>query len=165
MQTKSIVQSSANVIRIVNLQQGDLYKRFDDSSYSKQTFYGIVQNIYNDGEKTFIESVEYKTNYGDIEASIYVIRGDADVSIFPATLEEVETEFARCEQNTVKKIKEKEEEIIKLNKVLQTTKDLVSGQLQAKLQQATFKTVTQAEYNEKVRATEQRKLEAESSDF
>ena len=32
MQTKNIVQASANVIRITNLHQGDIYKRFDNSS-------------------------------------------------------------------------------------------------------------------------------------
>jgi hypothetical protein len=68
-----------------------LYKRFDDSSYSKDVKFGIVKSVYNDGEKTYVEAVEYKKSYKDPEASIYIIRGDNDVSIFPASLEETPT--------------------------------------------------------------------------
>lgn len=66
MQTKNIVQASANVIRIVNLQKGDIYKRFDDSSYTRDVKYGIVRNVYNNGENTYIEAVEYKKSYREM---------------------------------------------------------------------------------------------------
>lgn len=159
MQTKNIVQASANVIRIINLKQGDIYKRFDDSSYSKDVKYGIVKNIYNDGEKTFIEAVEYKKSYSDLEASIYVIRGDNDVSIFPATLEEIKDEFQTSLTGIEKKIQDKKEEIAKLEGALETTKQLVSGELQLKLQAPTFKEITQSEYNQKIRERDQMVLE------
>lgn len=155
MQTKSIVQTSANVIRITNLGIGDLYKRFDDSSYSRSTYYGIVRNIYNDGEKTYVEATEYKYSYGDISAELYVIRGDLDVSIFPANIEEIEKEFANAKSSLAKKINEKHEEIAKLEKALSTTEALLSGTLQAELRTPIFKEMTQAEYNEILRQREQ----------
>jgi hypothetical protein len=158
MQTKQIVQASANVIRITNLAQGDIYKRFDDSSYSKDVKYGIVKNIYNDGEKTYVEAVEYKKSYNDLEASVYIIRGDNDVSIFPATLEEIEMEFSDAQKGIERKIQEKQEEIRKLTGALETTQMLISGELQKKLQTPTFKEMAQAEFNQK-------KLAAETSGF
>lgn len=154
MQTRNIVQASANVIRITNLVQGDIYKRFDDSSYSKDVKFGIVKNVYNDGEKTYVEAVEYKKSYRELEASIYVIRGDNDVSIFPATLEEIQAEFGDALTGIKKNIDDKKEELRKLEAALITTEQLVSGELQLKLQTPTFREVTQAEYNQKVRERE-----------
>lgn len=161
MQTKNIVQASANVVRITNLQQGDIYKRFDDSGYSRTTMYGVVKAIYNDGEKTFVEAVEYKKSYRDLEASLYVMRGDNDVSIFPATLEEIQEEFDSAEKGIEQAISDKREEILKLEKALDTTKQLISGELQKQLQQPVFKEMTQAEYNAKIRERERQALELE----
>jgi hypothetical protein len=155
MQTKNIVQASANVVRITNLSQGDIYKRFDDSSYSKSTYFGIVKAIYNDGEKTYVESVEYKKSYRDLEASIYVMRGDNDVSIFPATIEEIQDEFGDSLKGIEKAIVDKNEELRKLESALETTKALISGELQKKMQTPMFKEFTQAEFNLKLREREQ----------
>lgn len=147
MQTKQIVQASANVIRITNLERGDIYKRFDDTSYSKDVKYGIVRAIYNDGEKTYVEAVEYKKSYQDLEASLYIIRGDNDVSIFPATIEEIQEEFETAAIGIGNAIEGKKEEIRKLEKALDTTNKLVSGELQKELKTPTFKEMTQVEYN------------------
>lgn len=159
MQTKNIVQALANVIRITNLAQGDIYKRFDDSTYSKSIYYVIVKAIYNYGEKTYVEAVEYKKSYSDLEASIYVIRGDNDVSIFPANLDEIKDEFESCAKNIEKKISEKREELQKLEGALDTTEKLISGELQKTLQTPVFKEFTQAEFNQKMRDREALVLE------
>lgn len=159
MQTKNIVQASAKVVRITNLNCGDIYKRFEDSTFSKETKYGIVKAIYNDGEKTYVEAVEYKKSYRDLEASIYVMRGDNDVAIFPATLEEIKEEFSAAKEGIEKSIINKREEIAKLEQALDTTTQLISGELQKNLQEPTFKEMTQAEYNQKIREREQRAIE------
>lgn len=138
---------------------GDIYKRFDDSSYSKDVKYGIVKNVYNDGEKTYVEAVEYKKSYRDLDASIYVIRGDNDVSIFPATIDEIKEEFGTALTGIKDAIEAKREEIKKLEIALETTEQLVSGELQAKLQTPTFKEFTQAEFNQKLREREALSLE------
>lgn len=165
MQTKSIVQTSANVIRITNLVRGDIYKRFDTSSYSDKVVYGVVEGIYNNGDKTFIQAVEYKYSYSAIEANLKVIDGDADVSIFPATLEDIKEEFSRCEENTKRQIEDKREELVKLTKALETTQKLVSGELQKELQSPEYKELTQTEFNLKKKEQEMKKLEASNEDF
>jgi hypothetical protein len=149
MQTKQIVQASANVIRITNLQVGDIYKRFDDSSYSKTVKFGIVRGVYNDGTKTFVESVEYTKSYRSIEAEIYIIRGDNDVAIFPATLEEIQEEFGNAERSIKESIEDKREELAKLEQALLTTQQLITGELQQSLQTPAFKEMSQAKFNAK----------------
>ena len=165
MQTKQIVQASANVIRIVNLSKGDLYKRFEDSSYSDKLRYGVVRNIYNDGETTFVESTEYEYKYGEVKANLYIMRGDKDVSIFPATLEELQFEFEGAESRIKEDIQNKKKELAEKEQALIVTQKLISGELQKQIQSAEFKEMTQAEYNEKIRIQEAKKLEATSVSF
>lgn len=165
MKTQQIVQASANVIRIVQLKKGDLYKRFDDSSYSDKMKYGIVRNIYNDGEVTYVESTEYEYSFGDLKASLYIMRGDKDVSIFPASLDELEIEFENAETHIESEIKKKEKEIEEKRKALATTRMLISGELQKQIQSVEFKEMTQSEFNEKKMIAEQKKLQVSDSDF
>ena len=149
MQTKQIIQQSANVIRIIKLSKGDIYKRYDTNSYSDKILFGVVQDVKNDGENTFIEAVEYKYSYSELEADIKVFSGDSDVSIFPATLDEIKEKFESCVRNTQRNIEGKQEEIAKLEKALDTTKKLVSGELTKELKTPEFKELPQNEYNAK----------------
>ena len=65
---KSLVQTSAEVITIVNLKKGDVYSRLDsgDSGYPAQMVYGIVTGVHNNGTDTVFTSVEYgKQRYSE----------------------------------------------------------------------------------------------------
>jgi hypothetical protein len=146
MQTKSIIQTSANVIRITNLKKGDVYKRIDDSSYSDKVRYGVVVNLYNNGEKTYLEALEYKVGFGDITAERAVISGEMDVAIFPATAAEVEEHFSSALRGIEKKISDKREEILKLESTLTHGKEFVSGEMAQKLTEPQFKEMSQREY-------------------
>lgn len=148
MQTKNIIQTSANVIRITNLKAGDLYKRVDDSSYSTSIKYGIVKAILNNGEKTFIEAIEYTKSYSTIKAEMAIISGEKDIAIFPATIDEIKDEFNGLEANLLKEIETKEKEIEEKKKCIAETRMLLSGELVNTIQSAEFKELTQGQYNE-----------------
>lgn len=165
MQTKSIIQTSANVIRITNLVRGDIYKRFDEKSYSDKVVYGVVEGVYNNGEQTYIQAVEYKYSYSTLEANIKVIAGTDEVAIFPATLEDIQEEFSRCEERTKEEIEKKKKELASLEKALEQTQKLVSGELQKELHQTEYKELTQAEFNLKKREIEERKAITEDINF
>ena len=147
MQTKSLIQSSANVIRVINLKAGDIYKRYSDSSYDTSCFYGIVKRINNNGEKTFIESIEYKKSYNSISADFKVWGGDKEVDIFPTTLDEIQEEFGNVITMLEKEIEDKKKEIENKKKCIAETQLLLSGELSDKLQTAEFKEMTQGAYN------------------
>lgn len=159
MQTKSIVQASANVIRIVNLKQGDIYKRYEESSYGNDSVhYGIVNSINNNGDETFIEATEFKVSYSRMEATMKVFSGKKDIAIFPASVDDLQEDFGRCLANTRDEITKKKEEIIGLEKALVTTERLLSGEMQRELSTPDFKEMPQQEFNQK-------KLEAKASEF
>lgn len=156
MNTKNLVQTTANVIRIVNLKKGDIYKRYEDGNYSSGIYYGLVKDIKNNGEQIFIESVEYRKSYSSIDADLKIYSGDKDLNIFPATLDEVQEEFGSVIEKLSKEIKDKEEEILKKQKCIEDTKKLLSGELSQMIQSAEYKEMTQVEFN-------QRKLELQQT--
>lgn len=149
MQTQSIVQSSANVIRIVNLKVGDIYKRYSDSSYDSSFYFGIVKSIDNNGEKTFIHALEYKKSYNTISASIYIIRGDKDVDIFPATLEDFKDEFKSTIDSIEKEIEKLEKQIVEKKEIIKDTQDLIHGTFCTVLTTPEFRELPRQEYNQK----------------
>lgn len=156
MNTKNLVQTTVNVIRIVNLKKGDIYKRYEDSTYSSGVYYGLVKDIKNNGEEVFIEAVEYKKSYSEISADLKVYSGDKDLSIFPATLDEVKEEFSSVVIKLKEEIENKKEEIKNKEKCIEDTNKLLSGELSKMIQSADFKEMTQAEFN-------QRKIELANS--
>jgi len=149
MQTKQIVQASANVIRITNIQKGNLYKRFDESG--DYTYFGIVTDVLNDGNNTIITSTEYRKSWGDMNVENKVIRGEKDFIIFPAVLEDFELEFQDVISKKEREIQNKKEEIIKAEKTIEITRKLLSGELQKELSTPEFKEMTQVEFNEKLK--------------
>lgn len=128
------------------MKRGDVYKRIDDTSYSDKVRFGVVVHLYNNGEKTYIEAIEYKVGYGDIDAERKVISGDADVSIFPATVGEVEEHFVNALNSIERKIVEKRDETARLERTLEMAKEFVSGELTKKLTEPEFEEMTQREY-------------------
>lgn len=157
MQTKSIVQASANVIRIVNLKQGDIYKRYEEASYgSDKVHYGIVNSINNNGDETFIEATEFSVSYSKMEAQMKIFSGKKDIAIFPASVDDLQEDFGRCLTSTKEEIAKKKEEILGLERALATTERLVSGEMQRELSTPDFREMPQQEFN-------QRKLESESN--
>lgn len=90
MQTKQIIQTSANVIRITTITKGNVYKRFDDN-YS---WFGVVKGVFNDGINTIVEATEYRSGWSGIEVKEQIIKGDKDYVIFPASLDDFKSEFS-----------------------------------------------------------------------
>jgi len=149
MQTKQIIQASANVIRITKLSKGNIYKRFDDYDY---TYYGVVTDVLNDGTNTIITSIEYKKSYSDISVSQKVIKGEKDFIIFPATIDELQMEFQDVIDSKNKEIETKYKEIEISKKLIEHTEKLLNGELQKELTTPEFKELTQVDYNERLEA-------------
>lgn len=151
MQTKQAIQTSANVVRITSISAGDVYKRFDES-YDDRTYFGVVKNVFNDGDKTIIESTEYCYKYGGVSIEHKVLRGEKDYILFPATPEEMNLDF---ESAIKSKVKENDEALnkIRLNeKMISELKELITGNTQKKLKAMSFKELTQNEYNDRLQA-------------
>lgn len=146
MQVKQAIQTSANVIRITNIRPGDVYKRFDES-YDDRTYYGIVKNVHNDGEKTIIESTEYHYSYYSLDVQHKVLRGEKDYILFPSTPEEFNFELTEARKRKQKEIEAAEETIAKNKKLIIDIDALISGETQQKLQAMDYKELTQSQFN------------------
>lgn len=149
MQTKQIVQASANVIRITNIQKGNLYKRFEESG--DYTYFGVVTDVLNDGSNTIITATEYRKSWGDMNVENKVIRGEKEFVIFPATIEDFQMEFKDVISKKQREIECHKEEIVKAEKTIEITQKLLSGELQKELSTPAFKEFTQDEFNQKIK--------------
>lgn len=151
MLTKQAIQTSAQVIRITQVSAGDVYKRFD-KSYDDRVYFGIVRNVHNDGENTIIEATEYCKKYSDLEVSHKVLKGDTDYILFPATPEELNLELEGARKSKVRAIEEAEEEIAKNRKLITELDGIISGETLKGLKSASYKELSQGEYNQKKEA-------------
>lgn len=150
MNTKNIIQASANVIRITQVKVGDIYKRFDkDYDY---TYFGIVKAVWNDGVNAIIESIEYRYSYSTITVEYKTLKGEKDYIIFPATLDELEKEFSSCISKKRKEIEDYQDKILIAGKLIVDTQKLLSGEMQKELNPIAFKQMTQDEFNQQVKA-------------
>lgn len=150
MKTQNIIQSSANVVRLVNLKKGDVFKSVKSDNYSDGINYNIVTNLYNDGENTFIEVVQYEKSYSSVSAKMKVFNGANDISIFPAEVEEVEEYFANALKSIEEDIEKKKKELASQIQSFEKAKEFTSGELSKQIQSAEFKEQTTEEYqNEK----------------
>lgn len=149
MQTKQIIQASANVIRITRLSRGNIYKRFDDSDY---VYYGVVTDVLNDGHNTMITATEYKKSWSSIDVSQKVIKGEKDYVLFPATLEEIQSEFQSVVDSKERDIANYKKNILEAQRLIEYTNKLISGEMQKELSTPEFRESTQIEYNQKLEA-------------
>jgi len=134
MQTQQIIQSNVNILRITNLKKGDVFKMISDPSYgSPELHYAVVLDLFNSGEKTFIQILQYQASYSNVNASIKILKGTDDIAIFPASKEEVEKYFEDAIENLSKDILKKEEELEKTRTGLEKAKEFVSGELSKQL--------------------------------
>ena len=62
MQTKNIIQTVANVIKITSLKKGDVVKMIESGYSSPESYFAVVLDLLNDGENTYIELLKYKKN-------------------------------------------------------------------------------------------------------
>jgi hypothetical protein len=152
MKTQQLVQAQANVIRVTNISAGDVYKRFENEGYDKGTFYGIVKNVYNDGEKTIIEAAEYKYEYGTITPKYKTISGTDDVVLFPASPDEMNLEFESAKQTLERSIDKSLKDIDEAKDKIKALDGLISGETQKKLKSMSFVELSQTEFDEKRKA-------------
>jgi len=146
MKTQNIIQASCNVIKLVNLKKGDVFKQVDAETYSNGISYNVVIELYNDGENSFIEVVNYTKSYDDVSAKHKVFKGTDDMSIFPATVQEVSEYFSEAISKLEESIEEDKESLSKKITAVAKAKEFAKGEMSKKIQEAEFKEQTQGEY-------------------
>lgn len=83
------VQATADVVRVVSLKPGDVYKRLNEGYGEPKMSLGIVTAVLNNGERTAITAVEYEATYTGVDAKAKTFTDKTDVAIFPAHPDEI----------------------------------------------------------------------------
>lgn len=146
MITKSLIQAASNVVKITRLAKGDCVKLVEDKYSEPEIYYGVVIDLLNEGEKCFVQILRYKKNYSAIDCDIKTYSGDKDVTIFPCTVDELEEHFRDAIKSIERDILSAEKSLNDKKLGLQKAKDFVSQETGRKLQNASFKEITQEEY-------------------
>ncbi len=149
------------MIRITSLRKGDVVKLVKSTSYENEVRYAVVIDLLNDGTNTFIEMLEYKKNYNNIDVELKVYKGTDDVSIFPTDQSEVEEYFNEMLKRLEKNISDKREELQKMINGLEKAKEFTSGELSKKLTTPAYAEESQPEFDKKLAEKEEqiRKLQ------
>jgi hypothetical protein len=115
MRTASLVQASADVVTIVNLRAGDVYKRLEENTYGEkyQLHFGVVQDVMHNGEDAVITAIEFPAQWNGVEAKIKVFGTGSDLKLFEATPEEVTAHFAEVREASQRSVKTKADELSK----------------------------------------------------
>lgn len=85
MEAKTFVQGQAQIITIVSLKKGDVYKRYEKPQYGEaKLYFGTVLDVMFNGEEAVIHAVEFDSEYSTATVKRRVFGNDTDLAIFPA---------------------------------------------------------------------------------
>lgn len=126
MKVQSIIQPSATVVRVTEVAKGDVYKRLDTPTYgTEKMVFGVVTDVLHNGEDTGLVAMEFNpVGYGGAVApTLKVFKGDAEVALFPATVEEYLTELGRATEQHRRAVDTAAKELAAMQAVLTTMED------------------------------------------
>ena len=155
MEVRTIIQSQANVLRVTSLKIGNVVKIVETKYSEPEIRYAIVLDLLNSGKETFVQFLIYTKSYNSVTAEMKTYSGSKDLSLFPATVDEVSCYFKdtvkQLESDIAKSKKDLQEKIESVEKV----KQFADGELSKKLSEASFEELTQAEYENKLKLLSQ----------
>src|SRR5690242_13776997 len=110
MQTQQIIEASADVLTIVTLKQGDVYKRVIEASQfeSSKLQFGIVTSVMHNGHEGAIAAIEYGMDYSGLQVKTVVMTTGSDIAIYPATPPEVAEHLAQIRQTVERRVRDAE---------------------------------------------------------
>lgn len=132
MQTKTLVDPSVEIVRVVSLRPGDVYKRLIVEAYGTDRLaFGVVQDVVSNGEQVAVTAIEAEVQYGAADPKIRVFKADDDLHLFPATADEVTLHFAEVRKIAERKVEEAQKAVTEKEAVLQAILSLEVDSLTA----------------------------------
>jgi hypothetical protein len=111
--TAQLVEPTANIVRIVSLKKGDVYKRLHQaySGSEPEIRFGIVTDILHNGTEAAVTSLEYQPASTDgLKVELKTFSTTNAPAFFPAEPSEFEThlrDLGRTVDNALKTAREK----------------------------------------------------------
>jgi hypothetical protein len=122
MNTATLVQATADIITVVSLKTGDVYKRLVENTYGEKytVQIGVVRDVMHNGEDAVITALEFSQTYGTAEAKLQTFGTGTDLRLFTADPEEVRAHFADVLDKAQRAVRAAEEEVSKKRELLET---------------------------------------------
>lgn len=115
MQTRNFIKDTTQILRVVELGEGDVYKRLiPKSAYREAKLrFGIVTSTLNNGEHTVLTAIEVRNEDESHLPPVgtEVFDTEADLILFPATRDEVKIELERAVGTSDQRIRTAREEL------------------------------------------------------
>lgn len=123
MKTATLVQATADIITVVNLKTGDVYKRLvKDYSDKYVVQIGVVRDVMHNGEDAVITALEFEASYSSVEPKMQTFGTDTDLRLFAAEPEEVRAHFEEILDKAQRMVRTSEEELAKKQALLETVR-------------------------------------------
>lgn len=90
MKTQNLVRPPAEIVTILTLVKGDVYKRLEPKTTytAEKVVFGVVTDVLHNGEAAAITAIEFEESYSDVTPALKVFGTDTDMIVFPAAVEE-----------------------------------------------------------------------------
>ena len=120
MQIANIARVQGQVVRIVGLTEGDVYKRLVKTYADEHVLkYGVVTGIVTDGETMLVTALEFKPSYSGATIENVTFNGQAEVAILPATKEEWRIHYLELHRAAKKAVEDAENKVSEVSASLQ----------------------------------------------
>lgn len=133
MRTETLIKDSAQVIRIVELSAGDVYKRLVKETYGEtwKIKIGIVQDVISNGERAALTALEFDTGYNTATPKIEVFADESDLHLFTATPAEVESHFTDVRDAARRAVESAQDSLDKAEKIFASVEEAAQIALSA----------------------------------
>lgn len=127
MRTATLVQASADVVTVVSLKTGDVYKRLEKNTYGEQYVmkFGVVQDVMHNGEDAVITAMEFTASYSGVEPAFKTFGTDSDLKLFAAQPEEIRHHFDEITEASRKAVLQAEDELTKKRELAGRVHELI----------------------------------------
>lgn len=131
MQVTTLVQPSANIVHVVNLKRGDVYKRLDTQYASSATsvVFGVITDVMHNGTDAALTALEMTPKgYGSDKLPKLNSFGTAEQpAIFEAHPEEVADALREARQQSDEQIRQARHRLADAEAVAATVERIVAG--------------------------------------
>jgi len=132
--TANLVRASAEVVTILTLRKGDVYRRLYKPAYAPERMvYGVVQSIDHNGTNAAITALEFGPDTAPERA---VFGTTMELNLFATTVEEAQQAFRSIEEKAEASIKSKQRELDREMETLQAVYRVRDGLAAGSLQEA-----------------------------
>ncbi len=138
MQVQTLIQPTAEIVNVVALKEGDVYKRLQEGSYGGQDEikFGVVTGVVNNGTQSAITALEYTATYNSVAVEHKTFSGTKDLAIFPANPVEFAEHIAALINALDNGIADKKRELAKQEDLRDRVAKIKPGELTAAITQA-----------------------------